>query len=70
MLWSLFLLGPPIGLMATSTYDFSVTAAFFIFNSPFYVDHAILTLMLNVIPFTRVNQVLTLPEAVDKSIHA
>jgi hypothetical protein len=68
MLWFLFLLGPPIGLMVTSTYDFSVTQAFFIFNSPFYVGHAILTLMLNVLPFTRVSPVITLPEAVYKSI--
>ena len=70
MLWFLFLLGPPIGLMVTSTYDFSVTRAFFMFNSPFYVGHAILTFTLNVIPFTRVSPVITLPEAVDTSIAA
>jgi hypothetical protein len=67
MLWFLFLLGPPIGLMVTSTYDFSVTRAFFMFNSPFYVGHGVLTFILNVLPFTRVSPVITLPAAVDKS---
>jgi hypothetical protein len=66
VLWFLFLLGPPIGLMVTSTYDFSVTSAFLMFNAPFYVGHALLTFMLNLIPFTRVSPVITLPEAVDK----
>ena len=70
MLWFLFLLGPPIGLMVTSTYDFSVTQAFFMFNAPFYVGHTILTFTLNILPFTRVSPVLTLPEAVDTSIPA
>jgi hypothetical protein len=52
--------------MVTSTYDFSATSAFFMFNAPFYVGHALLTFMLNLIPFTRVSPVITLPEAVDK----
>jgi hypothetical protein len=70
VLWFLFLLGPPIGLMVTSTYDFSVNQAFFMFNTPFYVGHAILTFMLNILPFTRVSPVITLPESVDTSIAA
>jgi hypothetical protein len=68
LLWFLFLLGPPIGLMVTSRYDFSVNQAFFMFNTPFYVGHAALTFLLNAIPFTRVRPVFTLPKAVDNSI--
>lgn len=68
ILWFLFLLGPPIGLMVTSRYDFSVNQAFFMFNTPYYAGHVILTFMLNAIPFTRVSPVFTLPQAVDKSI--
>lgn len=68
ILWFLFLLGPPIGLMVTSKYDFSVNQAFFIFNSPYYVGHAALTFLLNAIPFTRVRPVFPLPRAVDKNI--
>jgi hypothetical protein len=59
ILWFLFLLGPPIGLMVSSTYDFSATSALFMFNAPFYVGHAILTFTLNVIPFTRVSPLLS-----------
>jgi hypothetical protein len=54
--------------LVTSKYDFSVTQAFFIFNTPYYVGHAALTFMLNAIPFKRVRPVFTLPKAVDKSI--
>ena len=68
VLWFLFLLGPPIGLMVTSTFDFSVNQAFFMFNAPFYVGHAILSFTLNLLPFTRVSPVLSKPEAVVNSI--
>jgi len=68
ILWFLFLLGPPIGLLITSRYDFSVTSAFFAFNAPFYFGHAILIFLLNAIPFTRVGPVSTFPKAVENSI--
>jgi hypothetical protein len=63
ILWFLFLLGPAIGLLITSRYDFSVTSAFFAFNTPYYVGHAMLTFLLNAIPFTRVGSLITKPEA-------
>jgi hypothetical protein len=68
ILWFLFLLGPPVGLMVTSRYDFSVNQAFFIFNTPFYVGHAILIFLLNAIPFTKVSRVNSFPQAVENSI--
>jgi hypothetical protein len=67
LLWFLFLFGPPLWLLVTSKYDFSVTQAFFMFNTPYYVGHAALAFLLNVIPFTRVRPVITLPKAVDTS---